>query len=41
LLQGEVVTVEAEGEFATLDRSRIEAMHRRGDGSRADGSDIL
>ena len=29
LVQGEVVTVEAEGEFATLDRSRIEAMHRR------------
>ncbi len=44
LLQGKVVTVEADGEFATLDRSRIEAMHRRGrrgrreDGNRADGN---
>ncbi len=41
LRQGEVVTVEATGEFATLDRSRIEAMHRRDGGSRAGGSDIL
>lgn len=32
LTQGGVVTVEAHGEFATLDRSRIRAMHRRGDG---------
>jgi len=29
LTQGGVVTVEAHGEFATLDRSRIRAMHRR------------
>lgn len=29
LVQGGVVTVEAHGEFATLDRSRIRAMHRR------------
>ena len=31
LLQGGVVTVEAHGEFATLDRSRIRSMHRRDD----------
>lgn len=31
LTQGGVVTVEAQGEFATLDRSRIKAMHRRDD----------
>ncbi len=29
LLQGDVVTVEARGEFVNLDRARIEAMHRR------------
>ncbi len=38
LIQGEVVTVEAEGEFATLDRSRIEAMHRRPGRRRATGT---
>jgi acyl-coenzyme A thioesterase PaaI-like protein len=36
LVQGDVVTVEAEGSFATLDRSRIEAMHRRERRGRAD-----
>ncbi|MGH9080369.1 MAG: PaaI family thioesterase, partial [Acidimicrobiales bacterium] len=41
LLQGEVVTAEAVGEFAMLERSRIEAMHRRDDGARAGGPDIL
>jgi acyl-coenzyme A thioesterase PaaI-like protein len=41
LLQGEVVTVEAEGVFATLDRSRIESMHRRGRGTRAQGPDSI
>ncbi|MGH9078846.1 MAG: PaaI family thioesterase [Acidimicrobiales bacterium] len=41
LLQGEVVTAEAVGEFAVLERSRIEAMHRRGAGARAGGPDIL
>ncbi len=41
LRQGDVVTVEAEGVFATLDRARIEAMHRRGDSTRAGGADIL
>jgi acyl-coenzyme A thioesterase PaaI-like protein len=35
LTQGGVVTVEAKGEFATLDRSRIKAMHRRDSGSPA------
>jgi acyl-coenzyme A thioesterase PaaI-like protein len=30
LIQGGVVTVEATGEFVNLDRSRINAMHRRG-----------
>jgi acyl-coenzyme A thioesterase PaaI-like protein len=29
LIQGGVVTVEAHGEFVTMDRSRIDAMHRR------------
>jgi acyl-coenzyme A thioesterase PaaI-like protein len=29
LLQGGVVTVEAQGEFAALDRSRVRSMHRR------------
>ena len=38
LTQGGVVTVEAEGEFASLDRARIRAMHRReGDGPEAIG----
>ena len=38
LTQGGVVTVEARGEFATLDRSRIQAMHRRdGAGPGPDG----
>src|SRR5450759_4443806 len=32
LIQGGVVTVEAVGEFATMDRSRIASMHRRGGG---------
>jgi acyl-coenzyme A thioesterase PaaI-like protein len=41
LLQGEVVTVEAEGVFATLDRSRIESMHRRGRSSRARRPDSI
>ena len=36
LTQGGVVTVEAHGEFATLDRSRIRAMHRRDGASGAD-----
>ncbi len=31
LIQGGVVTVEARGEFVTMDRSRIRAMHRRDD----------
>jgi acyl-CoA thioesterase FadM len=31
LIQGGVVTVEAHGEFVTMDRSRIRAMHRRDD----------
>jgi acyl-coenzyme A thioesterase PaaI-like protein len=41
LIQGGVVTVEAQGEFVNMDRSRIRAMHRRdgatptGDGGRA------
>ncbi len=34
LIQKGVVTVEAEGEFATLDRARIKAMHRRDDAGR-------
>lgn len=33
LLQAGVVTVEAEGEFAVMDRSRIAAMHRRAKGA--------
>ena len=37
LIQGGVVTVEAHGEFATLDRSRIRSMHRR-DGSPTTGA---
>jgi acyl-coenzyme A thioesterase PaaI-like protein len=41
LVQGEVVTAEAVGEFATLERSRIEALHRRDEGNQAGGSDIL
>lgn len=46
LVQDDVVTVEADGEFATLDRSRIEAMHRRrrrggGQARRAGEPDIL
>jgi acyl-coenzyme A thioesterase PaaI-like protein len=32
LIQAGVVTVEAVGEFATMDRSRIVSMHRRGGG---------
>ena len=36
LIQGGVVTVTAEGEFVNMDRSRIQAMHRRG-GSAAPG----
>ncbi len=31
LIQGDVVTVEAVGEFADMERSRIQAMHRRND----------
>lgn len=38
LLQGDVVTVEAEGEFATLDRARIESMHRQGRSRRRDST---
>ena len=38
LIQGGVVTVEAEGEFVHLDRSRIAAMHRR-DGGGQDTAD--
>jgi acyl-coenzyme A thioesterase PaaI-like protein len=40
LLQGDVVTVVADGEFATLERSRIETMHRRDD-AQAGGSHII
>jgi len=32
LLQGGVVTAEADGEFVNMDRSRINAMHRRDEG---------
>ncbi len=38
LTQGGVVTVEAQGEFVQLDRSRIGAMHRR-DGEGQDSAD--
>ncbi len=37
LIQGGVVTVEADGEFVNMDRSRIGAMHRR-DGATAAGA---
>jgi hypothetical protein len=36
LIQDGVVTVEAVGEFAEMERSRIESMHRRGRRSRED-----
>jgi acyl-coenzyme A thioesterase PaaI-like protein len=41
LVQNGVVTVEAEGEFVTMDRSRIASLHRRDgetDGSGSDGA---
>jgi acyl-coenzyme A thioesterase PaaI-like protein len=41
LLQGDRVTAEAEGVFAALDRSRIEAMHRSHGPDPADGSAVL
>jgi acyl-coenzyme A thioesterase PaaI-like protein len=41
LLQGDVVTVVAEGEFASLERSKIEAMYRRDHGRRAGRSESL
>jgi hypothetical protein len=37
LIQGGIVTVEATGEFVNMDRTRIDAMHRRGAARRHEG----